>query len=157
MNLLLPGGAAAAIAALAWQLVPGPRPPEYPVAAAVAEARLSDVDFQGMLKSVPVAMSVSDAEGGRVLRWDFGRPGRLGRASTCTVTLQPVAPERSSAQLECDVHNGDEARAATAARLLKLVMSENVDAALEGREFDHERMGKALLAFAVRNRAALVR
>jgi hypothetical protein len=155
MNLLLPGGAAAGLAALAWQFAPGPRPPEYPIAAAVAEARLQDMAFKGMLKRMPFSMTVAEVEGARAMRWDFGRPGPEGRASSCTVKLQQVAPERSSAEVVCSVRKRDE-RSAAAAKLLKLVMSENVDAALEDRDFDHDRMGKALLAFAVRHRATLV-
>lgn len=155
MNLLFPAGAGAGIAALAWQFAPGAPVPRYPVPVPVAEARLSAIALQGLLKRVPTRMTASEAEGARVLRWDFGKAG--ASASSCTVTLEPAAPGSSSARLDCAVHEGNEARRRTAAKLLRLVMSENVEAALEDRPFDHERMGAALLVFASRHRAALVR
>ena len=159
MNLLAPAGLTVAIGAAVWQFAPTPSPPDRPIPVETAEARLQGIEFQGMLKRVPVVMSMEEEAGGRLVRWRFGRPGSDGRRpSSCTVKLQPTAPDRSTADLECAVHNPrmQPAQAETSAKLLKLVMSEHVDAALEDRDFDHERMGTALMAFAVRHRPVFI-
>jgi hypothetical protein len=156
VNFILIGGFGVATAFAVWHVATAPRP-AYEIPIETAEARLSDMSFEeGMLTGQPFSLSAQPDGSARVLRWRFGKPGPDGRPSSCTLRIETTEPGRTAAKLDCAVHRRglDAGTAARSGELLELIMSEHVDSTLKGREFDHESMGKKLIAFSLLHQAA---
>ena len=160
MNALLTGTAAAAglaaVGALHVSQLPPP-PPTYAITVTEAEERLRAMTLRGLLIGRSFTLTAGVESGVRTLRWDFAGDG--AKAGSCRVGLLTAEDKRTTALVDCsappDARRPD--LAPLGARLLTLVMTENAHAALAGREFDHAAMGRALLDFSVRNRAAFAR
>jgi hypothetical protein len=156
VNIIVIGGLGVATAFAVWHVATAPRP-AYEIPIETAEARLSDMSFEeGMLTGQPFALSAQPDGNARLLRWRFGKPGPDGRPSSCTLRIEPADPGRTAAALDCAVHNRrlDAGTAARAGELLELIMSEHVDSTLKGRPFDHESMGKKMIAFSLLHQGA---
>lgn len=159
MNLPVTLAGAAAAAAAAWHVASGPFRPAYDISIDTAETRLRDMSFEeGMLTGTPFSLAVEGEGGRRAVRWAFGKPRAEASASSCTVALEAMAPERTAYELDCavDPRNADPALIESSRKLLKLIVAEHVEASLAGRPFDHSSMGTKLIAFSIAHRAAFI-
>ena len=162
MNALLTGTAAAAgLAAVgAWHFSAPPPPlPTYSITVPEAEERLRGMELRGLLIGRAFTLTERAESGARTLRWDFADKETEAAAGTCDISLVAVEEATTKAEVDCAPPPNPRRPdlAPLGAELLTLVMRQNAHAALAGREFDHRAMGRALLDFSVRNRAAFAR
>lgn len=153
--------AAAMLAGGYWFFRGAPTSSVYPIDIATAEARLRRMTFdEGMLGGMRLRLSSADADAGRALRWQIRMTdSKRAPETVCAVALIEEKPDRTRTELACLPEPDDRKPevAARAGELVELVMAEHVDATLGNRPFDHERMGKAVYAFALATRPLVAR